>query len=806
MFRSFLTIAYRSMRKNRMYTLIAIGGLVAGITSVFLISLFVQHEISYDRFHERAEDIYRIAWIDETPQTRTPHPMAQALVQDFPEVEEAVSLTPLWGAGLTRRTFTISNPLHDVAFEEKGLLAVDSTFFKVFTFSFLQGNVKDALSTTDGVVITAKTARKYFGEENPLGKSILVHQDSSLLKVTGVIADVPANAHFHFDFLISYVREKSSADEGDAFYTWKDFGHYNYVMLRPGSDYKKLESKLLTWSIKHVNISQEEVTNYTERGHGFQLQPLNDIHLHSKLRWELEPNGSIEYVYIMVGAAILLLIIACVNVMNLATAVASLRAKEIGIRKSLGSKRQLIIVQFLWEAVLTTSIALALSILFVDLLLPFYEALTGITFPVGALFSIQNLVVMVIIFIIIILLTGGYPAFYLSSIQPNLILKGRFSGSPKGAVIHKALIVFQYTAAMVLIASSLVIFYQLQFIKNKNLGYDKEQVLVIPIKHRAIVHSMEALQNELTRMPGVSMVSAASNIPGISFNQHPVYSLKDPMHRVNVAEVLVDFDFVELLDIPVLQGRAFSRNIPSDTGMVFVVNEAFVKELMMEEPVGSEFRWDLHEFEVQGKIIGVVKDFHFQSLHQAVQPILFKIYPAFNYVLVKLNSGTQANVIKDIEHVWKKFDQRSDFDFSFLDEKLNHQYQFEERMSSIVNGFAILAIVIASFGLFALAALNFNQRLKEIGIRKVLGAPVTSIMILLGKDFTKLVLVSVIIGTPLAWYGLHSWLQNFTYHIELEIWMFAVAGLGILGIAWATLAYLTRKMARINPVETLRAD
>lgn len=803
---SYFIIALRSLFKSKVYTVINVSGLGLGIAGVFLIILYLRHELSYDRFHENAQSIYRVIWAGDNPQTRTPHPMVQALKNDFPEVLNAVSLTPLYTAGLTPETHSFRNPESDTRYDERTILAVDTTFFEVFSFPLLKGNPETALKQVDGVLISESMARKYFGDDDPLGQHLAVDSEDELLEVTGVFEDVPVNAHFHFDFLISYLREKSF-DPHDPFYSWSDFGHYNYIVLKDGADPKELEGKLMEWLRKYIHLSDEEYGSLLSQQYGFRLQPLTDIHLKSKLRWELEPNGNIEYVYILAAAALLTLVIACVNFMNLSTAKSVERAKEIGVRKTLGALPHHLSFQFLAESVTLATAAMALAILIVEVSLPFFNFLTGLSFDIR---YTRDGLIFLMLGILIGIVAGIYPSLYLSKVRPHLILKGKRTTSPGGSAFRRGLIVFQFFISMMLISSALIINQQLRFLSSKNLGFEKEAMLVIPVKNESGMDRFKALQTELLSIPGVASVSASSNIPGKQFNQHAIAPLEFPDYEVAASEVFVDFDFFHTLDIPVVEGRTFLRDNPSDSTAAYVLNESAARRLNLKGPVtGKEILWKRREDNSshRGTVIGIVKDFHFQSLHEPIRPLLFALtHSKFNHILVKVNPGKIQSVIPAIEKRYMKFEQVYGFEFSFLEDQLDAQYASEERIATILGIFTVLAIFIAAFGLFGMSLLTFQQKVRELSVRKVLGASLPDILVLLVGDFTKLILVAVFLATPFAWFVMLNWLGNFSYRIDVPVFAFILSGLALLLVAWLTLSYFTLRALQLNPAETLKAE
>ena len=794
------------MQKSKIHTLVNVFGLGAGLACVFLIMLHLQVELSYDRFHEKAENLYRITWEDNNPQTRTPHPMAQAMKADFPEVESAVSLTPLFAAGLTKETHSFRNPKRDTRYDEKNILAVDTTFFDVFSFKLLRGDPKKALKQVNGLLLSESMAKKYFADEDPIGQHLAVDENDDLVEVVGVFEDVPANAHFHFDFLVSYLREKSF-DSADPFYVWADFGHYNYLRLHDDADAKALEGKLMPWLRKYLPVSDQEYQALIDQGFGFRLQPVTDIHLKSSLRWELEANGNIEYVYILSAAALLTLIIACVNFMNLTTAKSAERAKEIGVRKSLGAGHRQLSVQFLSESVIMALISILLAILIVELTLPFFNAFTGSGHDIdygqhGAILLGMGLLIGII--------SGLYPAAYLSRMKPHLALKGKMVHSPKGSGFRRGLIVFQFFISMVLVSSAAIIYTQLDFLSSKNLGFAKEEVLVIPIKNESGLKGFDALQTELMKIDGVVSVSASSNIPGGQFNQHHIASIDFPDDDISSSEVFVDYDFFKALDIPIAEGRTFLRNNAADSTAAFVLNETAARQLNVGGTVvGREIWWKQREqdLRLRGTVIGVVKDFHFQSLHEPIRPLIFMLTRQdFNHIVVKLRTTDIGNKLTQIERTYKTFEPVYGFEFTFLEDRLNGQYASEQRTGMLLGIFTVIAILIAAFGLFAMSLLTFQQKVKELSVRKVLGATLMNTLILFAGDFTKLIGVAVLLATPVAWWIMNDWLRNFSFQVSIHPLVFVASGLGLVAVAWMTLSYFAIRASRLNPAETLKNE
>ncbi len=801
MFNNYLKIAFRNLLKHKAYSCINIGGLALGMTCCLLILLYVQHELSYDRFHRHADRLYRIFWQSGNPQTRTPHPMAQALAKDFAEVESAVSLSPVWGPGLTRPQFSIR--YGDQRFEEREVFSADSTFFELFSFRLLQGDPKTALRSPTSLVITERIAKKYFGDEEPLGKVLTVN-NSVDLKVTGVLQNIPANSHFHFEFLISYVFLKMR--ETGSYYAWEDFGHYNYIKLAPHADAKALEAKIPDWFLKYNDWPAGDAEELKSGQIAFRLQPITAIHLRSHLKWELESNSDIAYVWLFSAIAIFVLLIACINFMNLSTARSATRAREVGMRKVLGAFRQQLIGQFLGESILLSVMALVLSIIAVELLLPFFNSLSGRSLAVDyrdqpwLLFGIGAMALCVGI------ISGSYPAFFLSALPPVQTLKDTRRFGMKSARFRQILVVTQFAISIALIAGTGIVAAQLDFLKNRNLGFDQEQIVVVPIKTDAMRRNYEAAKAELLRDPDVVGITAVSNVPGARFNQNEIY-WQAAENEQDVSQVRVDYDFFKTLGIKIAEGRSFSPARSTDSASAFILNETAARLYDWETAVGQEITWLDDDSTRRGVIIGVAKDFHFQSLHHRIEPLIFQVLPAgFNYFLVKIGGHDISRALASLEKKWKAFEPDRAFEYSFLDEDFAALYRSEEHMQAVVGDFSFLAILIAGLGLFGLASFTMQQRTKEIGVRKVLGASAASIVLMLSTDFTLLVLVAFIVASPFAYFAMNTWLQNFAYRTEIGLGVFVWSGLLALLIAWLTVSFQAFKAALANPVEALRYE
>ncbi|HEX9652656.1 MAG TPA: ABC transporter permease [bacterium] len=803
MLKNYVKIALRNLIKQKSYSLINIAGLAIGLTCAILILLYVQFELSYDRFHDHADRLYRIAWMSGNPQTRTPHPMALAMAQDFPEVTEATTLSPIWGPGLTRPKLSVR--YEDKRFDEPGFYSADSTFFKVFSFNLLRGDPERALKVPGGVVITEEIAKKYFGDEDPLNKIlVLEHGQRFDMTVTGVMQNLPRNSHFHFDFLISYVTLKPLED--GSYYTWEDFGHYNYIVLAPGADPKQVEAKIPDWFQGYVNWPDEWYQSLKSGENRLALQPVTDIHLHSHLKWELEPNSDIAYIYIFSAAAIFILVIACVNFMNLATARSASRAKEVGLRKVVGAQRSALINQFLGESLLMTAGAMLISVALVELLLPSFNGLTDLQLELNVLENVPLFIALLAITLVVGVLAGSYPAFFLSGFQPIQVIAGKIHRGKQGASFRKILVVTQFAISIALIAAAAIVSAQLEYLRNNKLGFEPEQVLVIPMKDPSLRSQYESIKAELLRNPNVLRASAVSNVPGSRYNQNQIHwvGMEDD---VDVSQARVDFDFLTTLKIKLKAGRDFSKEFATDVDHAFILNETAARQFNWDSPLEKEITWYDDDNTRVGKVIGVVEDFHFQSLHRGIEPLILHVLPeGFNSMLVKLNTTDLSAALNFIEQKWGAFDPGHTFEFTFLNEDFNQLYRSEEKMQSIVGYFTFLAIFIACLGLLGLASYSAERRTKEIGVRKVLGASVWGIVRLLSKEFLILVVLANVIAWPLAYWLMHDWLQDFAYRVTIGFGTFFLAGISAAVIALLTVATQAIRAALTNPVEALRYE
>ena len=801
MFISYLRIAIRNALRQKTYTVINILGLTIGIAASILISFWILDEISYERYFDNGDRIHRIDYYSYVPQTRSPHPMALAMVRDFPEVENATSLTPVFGPNMSKPTFAFE--YEDIRFDEKNVYAGDTTFFDVFSFEFIMGDPKTAFRIPHAVIITREISEKYFGKTNPIGKMLTVNEELELM-VTGVLENLPVNIHFHFDFLISYVLMKQL--DNSEWFTWADPGHYNYVVTTPGADVGDLQDKLPEWILQHIDWSEEFEKEMLEGNIWFQLTPIRDIHLRSNIRWELETNGNISYVYIFLATAWLILIIACINYMNLATARFNRRSREVAIRKTTGASRRALIYQFLLESFLLTFIAVVLAGFLVELLVGSLSSFTGKDYSFYYSHTSVFLIAMALLTVIVGLISGSYPAFYLSSFSPMKMLRNKSQARASVANIRVVLVIFQFTISIFLIIGTLTIFSQLKFMNKKDLGFDKENIVIIPIKGDDVRSQTEEIKETLLKYPDVLNVSAVSNIPGGRINNNPL-SYDEHPESVQTSEISVDFGFIETLGLNIIEGRDFSKEFGTDSINKYILNETAVRELELSSPINQLVIWNDDDGLVRGEVIGVIGDYHFESLHKQIAPLILMIKPSeYNYLMVRINSSSISETLARIELEWKKFDKLFTFEYSLMADQFDEQYRNENKMGTIYWMMAILALIIASLGLYGLSTFMVEQKTQEIGLRKIHGA--TSMLILrkLYGTFSKWVMLAFLIASPLAYWGLSYWLRDFSYQIKPSIWIFLVAGLSTEIIAILAVTYQSIRASRMKPVDSLRYE
>ena len=684
--------------------------------------------------------------------------------------------------------------------------------FDVFTLPFLKGNPKTALSTVNGLVITESMAKKYFGDEDPIGKVINADKRFDYI-VTGVIKDVPQNSHFHFDFVSSLARYSDSRSK-----VWFQNNWFTYVLLKPGADWKEVDAKFNSALIKYIKPQVEQVfqtswESLVEKGakYKYYLQPVTDIHLKSHLQAEYEPNNDITSVYIFSLIAFAILCIACFNFMNLSTARYSSRAKEVGIRKTLGSNFGQLLKQFLSESIIMTFIAVMISILLVYLLMPLFNDISGKNLNFNLFNNYYTLPSIFLLILIVGVAAGIYPAFFLASFKPITVLGGALKDGVKGKTFRSSLVIFQFSISVILIIGTIIVYGQLQYIQNKNLGYEKEQLLVIR-KTDDLGRSIEAFKNDLRNNPYVKSVSNSTELPGMNYGDNLYESHSGrKIERQLLKRGYVDFNFFQTFKMKMSDGRFYSREWTGDTVNALVINEAAVKALQLKNPVGS----DIYETGIAGgedrvwKIIGVIKDFHFESLHQPIQPFAMQLFNKGGfgrYTTVRLSTDNIRQSLESIKQIWANYAGKQQFEYTFFDEDYNRLYKSEERTSKLFATFSILAIMIGCLGLFGLAAYTAEKKTKEIGIRKVLGASIQSILLLLSKEFIKWIVIANVIAWPVAYYLMSEWLNDFAYRMNINLLVFLFAGVSALIIALVAVGYQAVKASVANPVKSLKYE
>lgn len=807
MIKNYFKTALRNLFRNKFYTSINIIGLAAGLATCLLIFLYVLDELSYDRYNKKAERIFRVNneikfGGNYADLAVAPALMGPTMVKEFPAVQQYTRLR--WYGGFLVRKGTQNLREGRVGYG-------DSTLFDVFSFPILDGDSRTALREPHSLVLTETMAKKYFDRTNVVGETMLIN-DTGNYKITAVIKDIPPQSHFYFDFFVPFIDDPDSRS-----LNWLSENYNTYVVLRQRSDAEKLAPELNKMMDRYVGPEIKDVINLNlddfKKSGGYiraSFTPLTDIHLHSNKIAELWGNGNMQFVYIFSAVAVFILLIACVNFMNLSTARSSNRAKEVGVRKVLGSLRKNLIQQFLTESVLISFIALLLSILLAWLLLPYFNRLAGKSIHVSALFQPSMLASLVALMLAVGLLAGSYPAFFLSAFQPIIVLKGKLAAGFKRSWLRNALVVFQFFISIVLIIGTIVIYTQLDYIRSKDIGFNRKQVLVINSTD-ALRNQAVTFKNELLQISGVDNATLSGYLP-VNYNRSNDAFFTSPAldQKTAMSSQIwgVDENYIPTLNMKVIQGRNFSPQYPTDSTAV-VINEAAAKFLNTKDILDKK----LYRIEdIQTKkldvlhIIGVVKDFNFSSLRQVVTPLVFTLRKETGNISIRISTAKIPSIISQIETKWKALAPNLPLDYSFMDEQFNKLYTTEQQTGRIFITFALLAILIACLGLFGLVTYAAEQRTKEIGIRKVLGADVSNIVAMISKDFLKLVLIASVIAFPIAWWAMHKWLQDFAYRVNISWWVFAFAAVTAIIIALLTISFQAIKAAVANPVESLRTE
>ena len=800
---NYFKIAWRNIKKNKLFSAINILGLSIGIALCFVIMLYVQDELSYDRFNKNADHIARISFNaningGKISEAGVMAPVAATMKKDFPEVLDAARILRV-GAPKVQ--------YEDKVFKDDEMVFADPSFFSIFTLPLIEGDAKTALLQPHTLVISRKTAEKYFGKEEAIGKTLAFNNNTETFKVTGVMDDIPSNAHFHFDLFASM----TGLDEAKSD-SWMRGSFHTYLLLKPNTNLKVLESRFPAMVEKYMGPQIQRdmglsLSQFRTKGNdlGFVLQPLTALHLHAGTTTELEPGGSSTYVYIFGAIALFMLLVACINFINLSTAGASGRAKEVGIRKVAGSGKFQLIRQFLSESILISMFALMIGFVLVRLALPAFNNISG----KQLVFDSKPIVAFIMTGLLVGLIAGIYPAFYLSSFKPIAVLKGKLTTDTNSFGLRRSLVVFQFFISVSLIIGTIVVYQQMKYIQNKKLGYEKEQLITIP-NSWALGKNEQAYKQELLKDPRVVHATVSWYKPAgpTNSNNALVYPEGHDNQTMKTVNYHVDEQYIPTLGMQIAAGRNFSRDFATDS-LGMIINESAARA----------FGWNLMNAvgkklvsvnsdkgtNVAFHVVGVVKDFNFNSLHNPISPLLMTLQPEGGLIF-KVNTKDVAGLLATMKKRWDAFNTGESFSYSFMDDLYNKTYAAEQKTGTILNIFSALTIFVASLGLFGLATYAAEQRRKEIGVRKVLGASVSQITQLLSTEFLKLVLIASLIAFPVAWWAMHKWLQSFAYRIDISWWIFALAGFAALLVALFTVSFQAIKAAIANPVTSLRSE
>ncbi|GAB3175453.1 ABC transporter permease [Telluribacter humicola] len=815
MIKNYLKIAWRNIIRNKTFSAINILGLAVGLTCCMLLLLYIRSELSYDKHHEHADNLYLLGLKSVIGQSAgrefatSPAPYAPTLKSEYPEIEE------------TTRLFAPENKaLLQVREQGKQILSlyesrgyqVDSNFFNLFSYEFVEGNAASALADRNSVVLSEEVAQKLFGAGPVLDKTVRIVGDLGLgeeFKVTGVYRDASARSHIDARFFVpiyaggigNFLREGQL-----------DFANNNmfitYLRLRPGTEPAQLMQKLPAFVEKYARADLKQ--------YGFdvalQLISVKDLHLYDQFQSVITPTNTTTYLYILASIAIFTLLIACINFMNLSTARSARRAAEVGVRKVMGAQKFALVRQFLGESMVLTLLALVIALLLVLLLLPVFNQLTDKQLHFNELLQPSILLTFLGLALLTGFIAGSYPAFYLSLFNPALVLKGKFTNTLSAVALRRSLVVFQFVVSVGLVLATFVIQEQMKYLRTTSLGFTQDQQIAIPFRSDESRQAYTAFRNEVLASNQVVAAGGAQSYPGI-FNgsdlvMHRPDQSQEQGHDIKINRV--DYEYMQTMGFELKQGRMFSREFPGDTNDRMVVNEALLKEFQIpaDKAIGQRLSFDWGGVSYPFEIVGVVKDFHYENLHQTIQPYAFLLNngASINYLIVHVNTDNMQQVLGFMEQKWKALRPDEPFEYTFLNEDFQKNYQAEARTSRIVSYFTLISILISCLGLFGLAAFAAQQRTKEIGVRKVMGASVSSIVLLLSKDFLKLVLIAIVIASPIAWYAMNQWLSDFAYKIDIPWWVFVVSGALAVVIAFITISYQSIKAALMNPVKSLRSE
>jgi len=798
MIRSFFIIAIRSIRRQKLYSVLNIIGLSGGITASLLLLLYINDELSYDHGHSKANQIYRVNTLAEIADTKisianTMSPLGPALKNDYPEVLNFVRLNSFGETLITK---------DENRYYEEGFFIVDSSFFDFFDIELVRGDKKDALTAPNTIVLTEELAKKYFGEEDPIGQTLKTGAEEDLKTVTGVMKTPDFSTHIKPQLLVSY---STLPDLGPG--AWGNVNDFLYIMLPEGHNYKDLEAKFPDVFDKYLR----ELFSQFDAKAEFTLTPFLDIHLKSRLEGEMEPGGTLAYIYIFTAIALFILLIASINYMNMSTARAITRSKEVGIRKVMGSYVGQLRWQFLTESVIITLISALLSGIIAILLLPSFNELAGKNIPVDFYSDPRIVLGFLIIIVFVGTISGSYPAFYLSRFKPVQVLKGKGLIGGGNAGLRKVLVVFQFSISLVMIVSTWVVYDQLNYMNSKDLGFNKDQVIQVSLSGSSVREKYDVLRNELLKSPNIEAVGSGQGTPGgkyLNVQGIGVESNTGDFIDEIFQAIYVDQNYLSTLEIPVTKGRDFLQDVGRDTIDGIIVNETMVKKMGWEDPIGKKFRLisDENEEREIKKVVGVIQDFHMRALQEPIEPLVIHMRLQGPQMLVRMNGSKFETAMDYVEETWKKVVTNRPLEYTVLSQEFAQQYEEDQRRGSIFAIFSGLTIFIACMGLFGLASYNSEMKKKEIGLRKVMGATLMDIMVLVGKDFLKLVFIAMLIAFPIAYYFMNNWLQDFSFRVELSVITFLLSALVTIVITVITISYHSIMAGFSNPIDSLKEE
>jgi putative ABC transport system permease protein len=808
MLKNFFINALRNMRKQRGYVIMNVFGLAIGLTSFLFITLYVIHELSYDRFHENYENIYRLKVVGrmaggEIDQAVTAAPMAQAMINDYPEVLVAARVTQM-GDWLVK--------YGENKFNESGILFADSTFFNLFDFRLLRGDPNTALARPRSVILTEEYANKYFGDRDPMGLQMSFETDTVLYTVTGVVQNIPDNSHIKFDMLASLISYPGQANNQ----FWISHNFYTYIVVRDGTMKDDLEEKFQGMVIKYVGpqITQAlgiSIQDFLDAGNSFRyvLEPLKDLHLRGAKQYNLEPLGSQSTVYIFAVIALLILIIAIINYINLATARSATRAKEVGVRKVAGANKPGLVFQFLGESVLIVTFSTVIAVILVYALTPFFNQLIGKELSAAILDNPVGVIFLIALILVVGISSGAYPAFVLASYNPTAVLKGTMNPGSMSKTMRGILVVVQFTISIVIIIGSIIVYSQLNYVTKKDTGFEKENLIVVK-RADSFFRQRESFRDQVMQVPGVKNAAFSRAVPGTNFNNNAFLLDDDPdKNTYLINQTQVSFDFAQTLGVELAEGRFFSREYGEDSTAI-LINEAAVKSLGITDPVGKYILQPQGPQQFQRlKIIGVMKDFNIASMHKPIEPVCFTVLGNFGgdqFATIRLTGDDVPATIRAIEEKWQSFTSNQPFQYEFFTDSWNNLYSSEMKTGKIFFLFSLLAIFIACLGLLGLITYITNKRTREIGIRKTYGASVQVVLRLLSREVVYLILISSLFAYPIAYFGSKYWLEGFASKVKVSPLIYIIATLAALAIGWLSIFYQTRKAAGYSPADALRIE